>query len=268
MHWSIVAASVAESAEGAMSQSQLLGWAAGTATAIATTLSVLLVVWFRLIDRPAARWEIIPEHRDWEVDDETGIGEAIYRFTVSNVGTGPARLVSFIGVYCDILPRNGDKRKHTYYVPLTETGYSATFQASVLPTQWQEVRFLVTWTEPSHWAFRRKYRHAEFLLSDYFPEPALYYSDTDINVGFHTPVFIEPNKKQQAEIQKLEHEIIASRTLVLTSRNWLKRYCQFKKLRKAGWGWQRILPTINSAVLKSEYEANATDPVSSSTISA
>lgn len=238
---------------------EMIAWASGIATAIATGLTAIFTIWFRRIDHPRAQWDIVFDSQDWQLDPEAGLDSAVYMFRLSNVGTGPAQSVSFIGVFCGIQVLDQDNGTRDLQISRAEVGYSARLRVSVMPSKWDQVRLIVTWAEPAPWRRGRKYRKTEFKFSKHFNEPELYLSDPDINPGYRTRVPLTKKELENPHLKKQiseQEEFIANHWPVFhASKNWFRRRRQFRTLRKAGWGWRRVLPTLNTAQSDSSDDA-------------
>lgn len=227
-----------------MTQAQVIGWAAGIATAVATVVTAALTFWFRLIDRPSAQWEIIPQNQHWNMERRSDLRLPNHRMVISNVGTGAARLVSFIGVYCDVrAARNDDGLSRE--ISLAEAGHSVTLFCHTAPSQWEQAGLLVTWTEPSHWFYGRQHKCVFFPFGRYFDRPVLQQVKFDRYGEMISKDVAEPDSEIRKRIQELERKLVNKENVVLASSNWCERRRQFRKLKKAGWGWPRVLPKIN-----------------------
>lgn len=230
-----------------MSQAEILGWAAGIATAVATVVTAALTFWFRLIDRPKPQWEISPMDQQWNLGRGGPIGLPVFDLIASNVGTGPARLVSIIGVDCLAVTKTRDPAGRVSHIALAEVGHTSLIELTVITTQWGTARLLITWSEPSYWLFGQKYRHQSFPISDYFPWPEPYRKGVNAYGEEKTEVVTTLGSEAQEEIRQQDKRLETSGNVVQSRSNRFARHLLFRKLRKAGWGWRRALPTVNPA---------------------
>lgn len=219
-----------------MTQSQVIGWAAGIATAVATVVTAALTFWFRLIDRPKARFEIVPMYSGWNVDQFAKVLLPTAGFRIYNVGTGAARRVSLIGIHC-VVSVDGDASSiDQNNIALSEVGDEISIAIYISPSRWQTTRLLVTWAEPRNWFFGERHRHVEFTIASYLKEPELRFtiyesnSDTrkELEQALQGLIRQRDSELELIEVPGYEHEIQFVR--------WWRR----RKLARAGWRWRRL----------------------------
>ena len=239
MDWFAIAATIE------MSRAEVVGWVAAIATAVATVVTAALTFWIRLIDTPRPSWEIATELDGWDIGNGPVMGGPFCVFSLGNVGTGSARLVSVVGVYCEADATSlHDRTGSANHIALAEVGARFRVTAWPMVSYWQRSGVLVTWAEPRRWAFGRRHRHVFFLISDYYQQPSPGRRETreDGRVVM-SPVELDIGPRE--EIRQLDKRLAESGSVVLASSNRFARHGQFRELRRAGWQWRRVLSKVN-----------------------
>lgn len=221
-----------------MSPAELIGWAGGIATAVATVVTAAVSFWFRRLDQPKAKFQIIPVLSDWYYDERDGMsGSPKYSVEVCNVGTGAARLVSFIGMSC--LLGVDLKQDHS---PLLGSGSAVEVDVFTLSTKFEQAQILVTWSEPRAFLPWSKRRRQSFKISKFFPERQLEVYATDPTSGAYGPTKAKLAPRAQEQILSLDKELESLENLVPAPQSFLANQLLMRKLAKAGWLWREKLP--------------------------
>lgn len=230
-----------ESAQNVMSKPELIAWVAGVATGVATVLTTALTFWFRFLDKPRVSWAIAHGRSKWE-RDEYGGGDYLptAHVSISNIGDGQAKLVSVIGIDCEIFAILDASNRRDGRFPLIPPGSEIDVHARVMSTRWATSQILLTWASPGLFGVKLRSRLEVFQLQHYLDEPEFRVAETNqvtgvIEVSMRTPTE-DVRKRIQAEDKQLE----SRETVVLAKTNPSEHRAQLRRLSKAGWGWQKL----------------------------
>lgn len=225
-----------------MTAAELIGWVAAIATAVATVVTAAVSFWFRNLDQPRARFEIIPIISDWYYSEgDLNVGSPSYTIDISNVGTGPARLVSFIGFEAILGAMLEKKPLEQGHLALMEPGQTVRIDVNTISTRWKDARVLVTWSEPrsfSPWS-KRKWR--SFKISDSFTERQLVMYMTDPVTGVYGETRTTPGPEVRKQIQQQDKELEEIGDIVRAKPRRLANQLLMRRLSKAGWLWRQKL---------------------------
>lgn len=225
----------------AMTQGELIAWIAGIATAVATVVTAAMTLWFRMMDKPSPEFEVIPLYQDWQDGSHGPFSLPRQVLTISNVGSGPARIVSFIGAYASIYATDEKHQVRKEHLALFDVGQTIEIAASAIPSRWEQTSMTVTWAEDSHLFGWRSYKYKSFKLSELFDVPLLTQRQTNPTTGVVEYLPVSSDSPLHKEVQQLESELEKSGTVVRAHSNWYARHKQLRKLSKAGWRWRQYL---------------------------
>lgn len=234
--WAFMTDLVAE-----MSPAEVLGWSTLIATVIASLFSWAMTVLFRFADRLKPSWALVP----MDVQDDGGTytrWSPVQRgLSVSNVGVGPARLVSVIGIYCLL----GWSEKNTQFSEvnsaLVRPGDAVDVVAHPSVRDWGNAGILITWSQPRSILPGLSRKHQFIKLRDYFDRNEI--QKTLVDTPAHRQTIRGPVASLDlSEVDEIEKRIRISKRFVEVRKNRLCRWRQFRKLAKAGWRWPQQLP--------------------------
>lgn len=210
----------------------------------ATLVSLAVTFLFRFADQLKPSWAVFPRSSSWEIDTaEDYRGGPHYRLMVSNIGSGPARQLSVIGVYCDNSYASGYKGATREPINFSLVNVGEHLEITVIPlmSEWRHARILLTWSEPRMLWYGVKKRHWSLKLSKHFRALQDPY-----------PPSIERNAKEHHASEWLRqfHETLHDKEMRLKKAGEVqqvssipfKRHCQFRKMRKKGWLWSNQRP--------------------------
>lgn len=240
----LLVAFAAENSNGptAMTQGELIAWIAGIATAVATVVTAAMTLWFRMMDKPAPEFEIVPLYQRWD-NSHGPVQLPELHMTISNVGSGSARLVSFISSYSSLYLKKNDKNLPQEHDPILEVGQSVEITAHTIPSRWDEASLIITWKEDSHLFWWRYSKYKVFKLAELFEKPVMMDYNTDRTTGSYEGVPVPANSTLHKQIQELVTQLEASGIVELDNSNWFASRKLLRKLSKAGWRWRQYLST-------------------------
>lgn len=224
---------------------EVIAWASGIATAVATGFTALFAIWFRRVDSPSPQWHIVFIRQEWSWDPDGGMSECSYWFRVGNAGNGIAQSVSLFGVYCDLEMRSQPNETRDLDIPIVEPGYIALLRLVAMPAKWEEAQLLVTWTEPSLWRRKRKSHQTVITLSEVFPEPLLNLDYPGTKRRTRRLKVVDIPLHQKEALAKMQHQLSKKERVVLASNDRRVRKKQFRLLQHADGAWQRVMPQVN-----------------------
>lgn len=223
-----------------MSQTEMIAWAAGVATGVATVISAAMLFWFRFVDTPRPAWEIVPEKLVWNAPSKySKLSAPNGDCTISNAGTGNARRVSIIGVGVRLWTRGAENMakaggRHSVAAP----GFDIQLYIEYPSSNFEEAYILLTWTEPAVFLFPKK-AHKVFPISRYFEQPVLEDNLMNQDSGEYVRVPVEMTPEIRNQILVADRELESTGIDLWAKPNWFLRRRQWRKLSKAGWGWKK-----------------------------
>ena len=243
----LLLALAADNSNGAaeMTQGELIAWIAGIATAVATVVTAAMTLWFRMMDKPSPEFDAVPLYHNWSNGSHNPLELPNHTLTLSNVGSGPARIVSFIGVHASVYATFEKKQIPKEHLAIFEVGQTITINTQAIPSRWEDVCILMTWVEDSHLFWWRNYKYKLFKISDLFERPVLTESTTDLNYGTIGSVPIPSDSPLHKQIQQLSTKLEESGTVVLVRSKTYARRKVWRKLSRAGWRWRQHLAKTN-----------------------
>lgn len=216
---------------------------------LAAIISVAFSLLFRYADQPKPSWALVQRAANWSITPEElehGYNNGpTYSFMLSNVGSGPARQLSVIGIGMNGEPHAyRTEPKANKYFPLVEAGDQLEVIANPLVSDWPNNYILITWEERCILWPRNRPRHCTFRLSDYFPAPK------NIRKIDYLPGQTVAEQHDHQLLEKWNEDLYAEEThlkksgkVQQVSSNIIRRYFQFRRIRKKGWTWSNTLET-------------------------
>ena len=223
-----------------MNQGELIAWIAGIATAVATVVTAAMTLWFRMMDRPSAEFEIVPKECYWN-NMHGSMQLPHLAMSVSNVGRGSARIVSFLGSWSNVRAKKNGDWLPAEHDPVLEVGQTIEIIMDVIPSHWKNVFFIITWQEGSHLFWWRYSKYKVFRIPDLFEQPVMTDYSTNATTGFYGGVPVPSDSPFHSQVQELASRLAESGIVELDSSKRFEFRRILRKLSKAGWRWRRHL---------------------------
>lgn len=174
--------------DAAAKQADRTGWdvlsVTGVATALATSISLLVNLWWRRIDRREADWITHGARAEWKIHDAHGNNSPPHVSAhLDNVGDGPAFRVRVIGVGCHAYlatpynPSSG-RRKHEL-LSAVQPGAGTDLLAYCDPREWSRAFVVLTWVASPTRRRIRSRRSRAVPLSSISDPPVLVENEFD-----------------------------------------------------------------------------------------
>lgn len=244
MHNLVMLAAQASTEPAAMTQGELIAWIAGIATAVATVVTAAMTLWFRMMDRPSAEFEIVPQRAYWN-NMHGSVQLPVHEMSISNVGSGSARIVSLLGSWSKVKTTKNGAVLPGGHDPVFEVGQTIEVFLTALPKHWENLYLIVTWNEASHLFWWRYSKYKVFRLADLFERPVLLDYRTDKTTAVFGGVSAPEDSPLHSQVQELETQLEKSGIVALDNSKRFEFRRTLRKLSKAGWRWRQHLTKTN-----------------------
>lgn len=231
-----------------MTGAELIGWVAAIATAVATVVTAAFTFWFRMLDTPSAKFEMIPNRVSWFIYRGEDPGTPDFLVDLCNVGTGPARLVSFIGIDADLSAYQDKTPLHSEHIAMLDVGETVTVSGKIVISRWGAARVLITWSEPHPLAWWSKRMHRSFPLKKALGDFEAQTQKTDSHTGRVELVTVPVAQIGLDKIRDLDSTLEKSENMALSERGFLANQRLMRKLSRAGWQWRQQITKTKPAV--------------------
>jgi hypothetical protein len=145
--------------------------AAGLATAIATSVSLLVSLWWRRVDRKAADWITFGVTKSWGGDPNGNVDEPHVECTLANVGDASGFRLQLLGYGC--LPKIQATGGAAELIPVIPPGDELQARAWCDTSDWNHAFFIILWVESPTRRKRRSTRSQVVWLHE-LSGPPLY----------------------------------------------------------------------------------------------